>query len=498
MKFGGKYRKKDREYDANDRGYGLTTGQQQELRKYILYANPDLDFGLGEFTEYVQNNFATYPFLSDYDQWILDDQFRQKGYVERAIMEQIISDLDDDHWSVTNTGEHPRRNIADDYSGSEEIMAGYGMANINITKYIQLIGGVRVEDIKTDYRSFGIRESGVIDFTLEEFDDSLAVRRNTFVLPMVNAKIKPTEWLQFRLAYTQSIARPKYYSYMPRYKLGRLKDITNIGNPNLTPALSHNIDAYMSIKANSQTIGVAGVLTAGVFHKRLEGYEYTKNYVNLHDSINDVHPYNVVASNRDSPIEVPINNPEPAFSQGIEIDWQGAFIYLPKPFNGIVLNANYTLTETEQTQIIQKVKSTVPDPKKPWIKETEVLDSTFEESLFSQPRYVINVSLGYDYKGFSARLAYTRTAETFSGYFGTGRDFSENRKLSAMQEVYDLSVNQKIPKVDGMQVFFNMSNIASTFNAKEFVKVSSGSKQNYPLYEEYFGRIMIFGLRYTM
>ncbi len=497
FKMGGKYRKKTREYDASDRGHGLTVGGQEQLRQYMLIANPDIDFGLGEFNDYVENNFATFHLLSDYDKWILNDQFRQRGFVERSIMEQIIYDLDEDHWSVVETGEHPRRNIADDYSGHEEVTAGYGMVDMNITKYVQLVGGVRIEDIKTNYKSYGVRESGVINFVLEEFDDSLSVRQSTFVLPMVNLNIQATDWLKIRLAYSQSIARPRYYSYMPRYRLDRLKFIDNIGNPELEPALSENIDAYVSVKTNNQKLGVAGVLTAGVFHKKIEGYEYVKDYVNVHDSVNSVHPYDVIASNRSVPISVPINNPEPAYSKGFEIDWQGAFIYLPSPLNGIVLNANYTLTETEQTQIIQRVKKTTPDPSKPWIIVSEVMDTSYQESMFSQPRHIINASLGYDLKGFSARLAYTRTSETFAGYFGTGRTYPENRRLSAMQQVWDLSITQVIPKVEGLQLFLNVSNITSTFNSKEFVNVSSGGDP-YPLYEEYFGRIIILGLRYRL
>lgn len=498
LKMGGKYRKKFREYDANDRGHGLTVGGQEELKEYLLNTHPDIDFGIGSFTDYIgASNLSPYHLLGDFDQWILEERFQQRGYVHQSYMNQIISDLDDDNWSVTETGAHPRRNIAEDYTGSEEITAGYIMTDLNITKYLQVLGGVRVEDIKTDYRSFGIRESGVINFTLEEFGDSLAFRQNTFVLPMVNAKIKATDWLQFRFAYTQSIARPRYYSYMPRYRLDRLKFIENIGNPNLKPALSENIDAYMSMKMNSRAVGLTGIFTVGVFHKKITGYEYVKDYVNIHDSINDVHPYNVIANNRDRMISVPINNDYPAYSQGLEIDWQSAFVYLPAPFNGIVFNVNYTFTETEQTQQYQRVKTTIPNPATPWIRTLEVIDSTFKDILFSQPKHVISGSIGYDLGGFSIRVAYTGNAESLVGYFGSGRKYIENRRISLERHVFDLSLTQKVPKIEGLQLFFNMSNITGTFNTSEGVK-RTNDEPFFPLYEERFGRIMILGLRYRL
>ena len=37
-----------------------------------------------------------------------------------------------------------------------------------------------------------------------------------------------------------------------------------------------------------------------------------------------------------------INNPNPIDLYGIETEWQTHFWYLPKPFNGLVLNVNYT------------------------------------------------------------------------------------------------------------------------------------------------------------
>jgi TonB-dependent receptor len=497
FKMGGKYRKKTREYDASDRGHGMTVGGQEELRQFILENNPDLDFGQGRFTSYVQNNFSSFHLLSDYDQMILADQFRQRAFMDRGIMEQIIGQLDDDNWSVTQTGQHPRRDIPNDYSGEEEVKAGYAMASLDITKYFQLVGGARYENITTNYRSFGVKESGVFDYTLEEFDDSLAIRNHSFLLPMVNARILPFEWLQLRFAYTQSIAHPRYYSYMPRYTLDRLKFLRNIGNPALEPALSHNIDAYFSIRVNNPRLLTAGVFTAGVFQKRIEGFEFVKNYVNIHDSINNRHSYNVIADNRNVPISVPINNPDPAYSRGMEIDWQGSFVYLPKPFNGFVLTANYTYTDTEQTQHTQLVKRHMPNPATPWIVELTIVDSTYKDALFRQPKHIINASLGYDIGGFSARIAYTRTAEAFVGYNGSGRIHPENRRLSQMQELWDLSVTQRIPRVNGLQLFFNVSNITSTFNVKEFVNTTDGGDP-YPLYEEYFGRLTIIGLRYTM
>ena len=41
------------------------------------------------------------------------------------------------------------------------------------------------------------------------------------------------------------------------------------------------------------------------------------------------------------------NNPFPVSLKGMEFDWQTRFWYLPGPLRGLVLNANYTVTESE-------------------------------------------------------------------------------------------------------------------------------------------------------
>ncbi len=497
FKVGVKYRNKNRQYDANTRSAFLATSGSDKLRAWIPPANPNLDFTGME--DYIGNqSLASFHILDDYDDKILDDQFVHRGFVSESAMMQIIKSIDDDNWSEAHHGAiSPEKNKLGDYSGSEQITAGYAMADVNITRYLQLVGGVRYEDIRTNFRSFGLIIEGVDFFSFVPFDDSLANRHNSFLLPMVNLKIKPFAWLQFRLAYTQSIARPKYTSFMPKYTLGRLGDLTDIGNPGLKPALSHNLDAYVSVKVNERKLGMAGVLTMGTFMKIIEDYEFSKSYANVDDSVNAVHPYypEIIASNRAVPITLPINNPYAAYSKGFEIDWQGSFIYLPRPFNGIVLNANYTYTDTEQTQTKQLISNVVEDPSRPWIQTTVVTDSAFTVPLFNQPKHHVNASIGYDYKGFSMRVAYTMKSEILVGFFGNGYEL-ENEKLSAVRHAWDLSVKQDIPWVKGLQVFLNVSNISAVYSDKQFVHVTD--KPDFPLYEQYFGRISILGLRYRL
>jgi TonB-dependent receptor len=498
IKLGSKYRLKNREYDASNRGTGLTGGDAPQMRASIIALNPDIPFS--GLSKYVGQNLPTYNILGDYDEQILDKQFEHRGFVDPSYVRQIILSMDDSNWEPSVTANMDRRNLPDDYSGNESVFASYAMSELNLTKYLLLVGGVRYEKIKTYYKSFGVTEFGTADFQIREFEDDMATRINSYLLPMINTKIMPVKWINVRLAYTQSIARPRYYSYMPRYRLTRLKALENIGNPALRPALSHNFDAYVSFINSSETRLPTGIFTIGAFYKRIEDYEFVKTYKNVADSVNKNHPYypQIISDNREEDINVPINNPYDAYSRGIEIDYQTSFWYLPKPFNGLVLNTNYTYTETEQTQIAQKVNR-VTDPQRPWITiRTEVFDTLTKQELFNQPKHTFNASLGYDYKGFSARVAYFRRSRSFIGFNNSagGGDLPENNRYGAVKEVWDLSLTQKIPWVDGLQFFFNMSNITETYNIYEYIEKSEGGK--YPLQQEYFGRTTIIGFRYKI
>jgi TonB-dependent receptor len=327
--------------------------------------------------------------------------------------------------------------------------------------------------------------------TVEEFNDDRAVKQNTFWLPMFNLKIMPVSWMDIRLAYTHSIARPQYYSYMPRYRVNRDGAMSNIGNPDLLPALSRNFDVYVSFLANR-----LGLLTLGGFYKIIEGYEFTKAFPNLNDASNEVHGYDVVATNRQVRFNIPINNPHDAYTWGMEADWQTVFWYLPGPLNGLVFNINYTVIETEQTHTTVVLDRIVPDPNFPRRFEIVPRDSTYLRPLYNQPRQILNVSLGYDIGGFSARLAHSRRSSVFIDEMGGRRDIVENFRYGSAHNQWDLSVTQYVPGVSGLQLFLNMTNISNSSYEETIGDSSTGGR--FPLRHEYYGRLTIIGLRYRL
>ena len=76
------------------------------------------------------------------------------------------------------------------------------------------------------------------------------------------------------------------------------------------------------------------------------------------------------------------------------------------------------------------------------------------DRLIDQPNDIINLSLGYDYKGFSGRLSMLYTGDVFMS-----TDFwPELRQTTDAYQRYDLSMKQKLP-VEGLELYLNISNL---------------------------------------
>jgi TonB-dependent receptor len=512
VKMGYKYRQKNRSLDARNIGADFRNGDARYLPGEISAGLPDLGV-----IAYSNGTFIVSNIIDDYSESILNDQASSSEFgrfITRDALEQIIGFCDNTDWNPITRFALSEPNLkSSDYSGSEILHAAYVMSELNITKYLTIIGGARMEHLFTDYAAFGIAQISTTDYTLYDFGTdqykNFRQRKNIYILPSVNTKIKPFRWLSFLLAYSQTISRPEYYAYMPRFSFSTVGgDISNIGNPNVKPGLSHNIDAYVTLNANNTNIPKwLGVFTAGAFYKKIIGLEWNKLFILINDSSNRFQPYYELLGITDTrqDFQVYINNPIPTYTKGIELDWQSSFWSLPVPFNGIVVNGNFTLTESEFSQVDEYKKVTPIPGRPPFLWPVEARDTVKMTSLFDAPRYTVNVTIGYDFKGFSARFSYKHNSESFNSYIGATSDITtpEATRMRAAMNVFDMSVTQKVPWVKGFQLFFNISNIFETYNNKFFIKRTPDSDSSekgdiLPLQEEYFGRLTIVGLRYNL
>ena len=152
------------------------------------------------------------------------------------------------------------------------------------------------------------------------------------------------------------------------------------------------------------------------------------------------------------------NNPYPVDLSGYEIDYQTRFWYLPGMLSGLVFNANYTRTFSEvkypRTEIEYIVVFTPS-----FSVNTVNIDSFYVDRLIDQPNDIFNLSLGYDYKGFSGRLSMLYMSDVF-----TSTNFwPELRQTTDAYRRYDLSMKQKLP-VKGLELYLNVSNLTEAID----------------------------------
>ena len=95
--------------------------------------------------------------------------------------------------------------------------------------------------------------------------------------------------------------------------------------------------------------------------------------------------------------------------------------------------------------------------------------------------------MGYDYKGFSARVSMLYQDDILSSV-----DFWEELRSSTDKYIrWDISAKQKLP-IKGLQIFLNLNNITNSYDRS----LIYGSR--FPESEESYGMTADFGIRYNL
>ena len=493
VKVGGKMRLKDRDYDYGyDGDTGGIYGGDSNILQEIIQDNPEIQWapwvvGTG--------NFYAYPLYKSGGEKILDDKFNMKYFAERKWVDQVVTRAKEAHWAnLQQWGATVASDLSSDYSGDEKLYAGYFMLDLKYGKNISFNAGVRYEKEKTNYNGFG-----VIDIASTVYDklDTLknSERSNEYILPSVTLRFNYADWGDLRVAYSKSLARPEYYAFIPHYSADIQKNLTGgnqagyaftngaAGNKFLEPAVSDNLDLIFSFYGN-----YIGLFTVGGFYKEIDKFFYIKSF-----KVIDVGADNQVLKDNGYDFSVPKgqtlivweNLDNTSYIRGLEFSWQTNLWYLPKPFNGIVLGLNYSKISSSAEYYTSRINQVVPNPATPWIIEETRVDSLQRTSLIDQPDDIFNISVGYDYKDFSMRVAYNFQGKTLS-YKG---EYTEDDGYTQDYSRLDLSIRQKLP-IDGLSVQFLLSNLT------EEVDKSYTYTKDYDNNEQFYGMTGSLGVRY--
>ena len=478
VKFGGKYRKLTRSNDQNElaSGSGPYYGGSG-IRNAIADAYPDKNLeGLSKIP------------LSAFQGTYTNDDFLSGDYpLGYSIAPSYMRELTEIAINGGFMKYFRNGSLGQDYEGEEEFQALYGMTEFNFGEYVTLMPGVRWEGEKTDYTAkFSTALEPPLGAPLESvsYQDTSTSRSNDFFLPMVHLQIKPTSWINLRLAYTHSISRPDFRQFAPITYFDFIGNYANAPNKDLETSKSINYDASLSVYRNK-----LGFFTASVFYKEIEDLIWGINFYDVPDQ--QILPDLEIAEAGGKPIKINtvINNPNKATLKGYELDWQTNFWYLPSVFKGLVLNVNYThiKSETEIPSFTLEEVPIVPAPRRPPFSTFALRDTTYSRTLRDQPSDILNLTLGYDIKGFSARV---------SLFYQVGTTLGTGSILGTYDDTFkddyyrvDVSLKQQLPK--NFQIYANLNNLNGAGD-----KSYQSPTYKYPTNQQFYGFTMDLGVRY--
>ena len=349
---------------------------------------------------------------------------------------------------------HKTNSMIFDYSGKENYDGKYIMADMNIGSKLNLLTGIRWEDNITTYRSFKGMQNTLPHYNAAGSDTvSIHTRENSYSLPSLFLKYEPNNWLILRYASTKTLTRPDYADIIPLYNFLGLGGEVLYRNRFLEPGVSKNQDYVVAF--NSKKLGL---LSLSYFTKNIDGMVYSsgKRYIveGTADSLYGLPHY----TDKKFIVDYKLNNPYAVKLEGFEIDYQTRFWYLPGMLSGLVFNANYTRSLSEV-----KYPRTTIDYQITWVPSFQIvtvnLDSFYVDRLIDQPNDIFNYSLGYDYRGFSARVSMLYMSDVFK----TTNFWPELRETTDSYRRYDLSMKQKLP-VKGLEIYLNISNLTEAID----------------------------------
>ncbi len=362
------------------------------------------------------------------------------------------------------------------YKGHENQSAAYVMATVNIGPQLTIIPGVRYQNLQTVYTAPQGLENiqSATGGPYRHYDTTVTVNHG-YWLPDIAVKYVPFTWMNVRLSYTHTLAYPDFNAIIPRINIPASTGGTiSWNNSQLSPSRSTNYDLYFSFFSNS-----IGLLTVGGYLKQIDNLIYPWTFYVSGDQALPYYPQRFRPSSTKSNYSVAtfINDPNRATDYGFEFDWQTHFWYLPQPFDGLVLSVNYT-------HVISKEKY-------PYVNIVRVgrgityVDTAFTDRLLYQPDDIANLSIGYDYQGFSIRVSMIYQSNIFSG----PNFWPQLRSTTAAYRRWDISAKQDLPWY-GLQLYGDISNV----NSEKDVTVIQ-APTGVPQTEQDYGLTADLGLR---
>jgi TonB-dependent receptor len=285
----------------------------------------------------------------------------------------FLAGLDFRNPALFNLVDQPGEYAAGNFDASERITAGYIQLDQRFGPRLSMIGGVRVEQTRVEYRG--------VEYDVDEDEarpTATATQSYADVLPSLNVRYDLDRNTVLRGAVTTSLARPNYFDLVPYREISIEDEELSIGNPDLKTTRALNLDVMAERYFES-----VGLLSVGVFHKDISDFIFGFTQFNAVDPVTQ-RTFNTISQPR---------NGAGATLTGIEFAVQRQLDMLPGLLRYVGLYANYTFNDSKVTGLDIEGR------------ENESLQ------LLGTAKHSGNFSISYDAPRFSARVAFNYQSE---------------------------------------------------------------------------------------
>ncbi|AZQ64041.1 TonB-dependent receptor [Flammeovirga pectinis] len=240
-------------------------------------------------------------------------------------------------YNFTNTSQFvgedkPDEYLAGNYKANEHISAGYAMIKQSIGTEWLFIAGVRVENTRVNYTG-----NKVVFDENGEYDPSTSgitqgENNYTNILPSMHVRYNLSENSILRFAYTNTLARPRYYDLVPYQQINREDNEIAVGNPELKATVAQNFDLMFEHYMSN-----LGLVSGGVYYKSMSNfiYDFYERDVEVNGNVYDLYKQ---ARNGDN-----------AYLYGVEIAFQRQLDFLPGVLKNLSFYGNYTYSVSEMS-----------------------------------------------------------------------------------------------------------------------------------------------------
>ncbi len=373
------------------------------------------------------------------------------------------------------------------FNADERITAGY-IEDVIFVGPVRLQGGVRFDNGGTHFLAYTDDATITTDPCFKDPTQSICDRETPTradgsyfnALPSVALQWQFYKDSNLRVVYSRGLARPNIGDLVPATAKDQNQTpypTVSTGNPKLVPAKSDNFDIL-----GEHFFKSLGIVQFGYFHKSITDPIYPVANLEYYDGTS-VCTQGSSPSCRQWQISQAISGPS-GYIQGVEMQWEQRFSFLPSFLGGFGLNANYSHNVSQAT-FPTGFDGGRTD--KPYLPRT------------SPNNY--NINMTYDKYRFSGAFAVSHNDESIASYGWNASTGPANDPILGLKGPLGDNYFYPHTQIDAQGMFRIHRGLQAVVDGLDMNNEPFGFYNGSPIYpvqREYYKPTISFGLRWNL